>query len=76
LDEPILLPIYPARELPIEGVDSSLIFNKMKNPNKKITTKAALFDILNIKKIKVLLTLGAGDIDAIVPKITERIFNH
>jgi len=76
LDEPILLPIYPARELPIEGVDSSLIFNKMKNPNKKITTKVALFDILNIKKIKVLLTLGAGDIDAIVPKITERIFNH
>jgi len=73
LDEPILLPIYPARELPIEGVNSEMIFNKMKNLNKKITTKEALFDILNIKKIKVLLTLGAGDIDALVPKIAEQI---
>jgi len=76
LDEPILLPIYPARELPIEGVNSEMIFNKMKNLNKKITTKETLFDILNIKKIKVLLTLGAGDIDALVPKIAERILNH
>ncbi len=75
LDEPILLPIYPARELPIEGVNSEMIFNKMKNLNKKITTKEVLFDILNIKKIKVLLTLGAGDIDALVPKIVKQIEN-
>ncbi len=73
LDEPILLDIYPARELPIEGVTSEMILKKMSNPNKKITTKELLLNVLDLKKIKVLLTLGAGDIDTLIPEIEERI---
>lgn len=69
LDEVILMDIYPARELPMEGVTSKIIFDKMKNPGKVMVTKSTLMDELKEKKIEVLLTLGAGDIDTFVPKI-------
>ncbi len=64
-DEVILLPIYPARELPIEGVSSEMILNKMKLEKKTVFTKEVLMK--NIKnrtsKDTVLVTAGAGDID-------------
>jgi UDP-N-acetylmuramate--alanine ligase len=75
LDEIILMDIYPARELPIEGVNSEMIFEKLKNKNKKLVSKATLMDALKEIKTDVLLTLGAGDIDTFVPKIKEKWIN-
>ncbi len=71
LDEVILMDIYPARELPIEGVRSEMIFEMMQNPNKKLATKATLMDVLTAGEVDVLMTLGAGDIDTFVQKIKK-----
>lgn len=71
LDEVILMDIYPAREMPIEGVASEMIFERMKNKNKTLVSKATLMDEISKRKPEVLLTLGAGDIDTFVPKIKE-----
>jgi UDP-N-acetylmuramate--alanine ligase len=62
LDEIILLEIYPAREEPIEGVNSEMIFNKIKNKNKKIFSNHELYAELENNKKEVVLSLGAGDI--------------
>lgn len=63
-DEVILLDIYPARELPIEGVTSSLIFDQITSKEKHLITKAELLDTIKANKnIEVLVTIGAGDID-------------
>ncbi len=68
-DEVILLPIYPARELPIEGVTSELIKSKMVNRNVRIIEKK---DILkNIRDNQLLITAGAGDIDTLVEQIKQ-----
>jgi UDP-N-acetylmuramate--alanine ligase len=72
LDEVILLDIYPAREQPIPGVTSKLIYDNLKPGVKKsMCTKAELLEVLKNKKIEVLITLGAGDIDDMVPEITK-----
>ena len=73
LDETVLMDIYPARELPIEGVTSEILFNKMTNPNKVLTTKAELMNILRGRTFDVVMTLGAGDIDTFVQPIKEMI---
>jgi UDP-N-acetylmuramate--alanine ligase len=73
LDEIILLPIYPAREKPIEGVTSELIFNKMKLPAKRIMAKEDIPGKLDVKNLDVLLTIGAGDIDTLVGPIEEKL---
>lgn len=65
-DEVMLLPIYPARELPIEGVTSKLIFAKMKNSNKHLMSKEELMKWIKEKRGGLLITAGAGDIDAMV----------
>jgi UDP-N-acetylmuramate--alanine ligase len=75
LDECILLEIYPARELPIEGVNSQMLINKMKSKNKAICKKEDLLKLLENKKIEVLLTLGAGDIDQFVAPIEKLLKN-
>ncbi|MBK9256956.1 MAG: UDP-N-acetylmuramate--L-alanine ligase [Saprospiraceae bacterium] len=75
LDEIILMDIYPARELPIVGVDSNLIFDKLKNINKILVTKDTLMKALESRRPEVLLTLGAGDIDTFVPLIKEKLAN-
>jgi UDP-N-acetylmuramate--alanine ligase len=69
LDELILLDIYPARELPIPGVTSDIIFNKVKLENKKLCNKKDLINELKKMKPDVLLTMGAGDIDMFVEPI-------
>lgn len=69
LDEVILLDIYPARELPIDGVKSELIFDKMKLQQKTMATKEQLIALLKERNIDVIMTLGAGDIDTMVPQI-------
>ena len=69
LDEIILMDIYPAREKPIPGVTSEIIFEKMKNPNKVLVTKANMLDILKTKDLDVVMTIGAGDIDTFVAPV-------
>ena len=72
LDEVILLDIYPAREKPIEGVSSRLIFDHLRSGiEKSLCRKEELLDVLRSKKLEVLITLGAGDIDNYVPQICE-----
>lgn len=73
LDEVVLIEIYPARENPIEGINSELIYSRIDNPHKTLTTKTELLDVLEQKDFDVLLTLGAGDIDACIEKIKEFI---
>lgn len=73
LDSLFLLDIYPARELPIEGVTSQMILNKVKSTNKKLVSKENLINELLVSKPEVVLTLGAGDIDALVKPIKEAL---
>ena len=73
LDKLVLLDIYPAREEPIEGVSSALIFKDVNCPEKVMITKSELMDFLADEDIDVLMTLGAGDIDRFVPQITEML---
>lgn len=72
-DEVILLPIYPARELPIEGVNSEMILTKMKNKSKKVLSKDELIDWIKkgYDRKGVLITAGAGDIDLLVEPIKK-----
>lgn len=72
LDEIILTEIYPARELPIEGVSSQLIYDHLRPGIEKcICRKEDIIQVLKEKKIEVLITLGAGDIDNYVPQICD-----
>ncbi len=71
-NETILLPIYPARELPIKGVDSGMILSKLTNQN-MLCNKEELCEILKNKNIEVVMTLGAGDIDQLVEPITNML---
>ncbi len=73
LDDVILLPIYPARENPIEGVTSEMIFNKMRLKSKRMMRKEDIPEKLDVTKLDVLLTIGAGDIDTLVKPIEEKI---
>jgi len=76
LDEVILLDIYPARELPIEGVTSQIIFDKITTPNKVLITKSELLDVLSKRDVDVLMTVGAGDIDKLVEPIADMLKNR
>jgi UDP-N-acetylmuramate--alanine ligase len=71
LDEILLLDIYPAREKPIPGVTSEIIFERMQNANKQLVTKANLLEVLKNKELDVVMTLGAGDIDTFVQPIKK-----
>jgi UDP-N-acetylmuramate--alanine ligase len=73
LDEIILLPVYPAREQPIEGVTSELILNKLKSGNKRLLDKSDIPSKLDVSNLDILLTIGAGDIDTLVGPIEEKI---
>lgn len=70
-DQVILLDIYPARELPIDGVTSQMIADKMGNPAHTILTKEGLIDYVKAAPIELLITAGAGDIDKLVKPIKE-----
>ena len=75
LDELILTEIYPARELPIEGVTSEIIFNKVTIDKKCLIHKDELIESLENKKLDVVMVLGAGDIDKKVNEIKQEYFN-
>jgi len=83
-DRILLLPIYPARELPVEGVTSQLILDEMENENAAVVSKEELLNYLHGDYLKlveessfgeVLITAGAGDIDKLVEPIKKIILN-
>ena len=72
LDEVVLTEIYPAREEPIPGVTSGLIYDKLKeNVKKKMIRKDEVLDFVKNHDFEVLVVLGAGDLDNMVPQITK-----
>ena len=70
-DEVILLDIYPARELPIEGITSQIILDKMSLNNKHILQKSSILDWAKASQLDVLITAGAGDIDTLINPLKE-----
>ena len=73
LDSLILLDIYPAREEPIEGVSSELIFNAVTCPEKRLIRRDELMGVLEKEELDVLATFGAGNIDRFVEPISEML---
>jgi UDP-N-acetylmuramate--alanine ligase len=77
LDSLILLDIYPARELPIPGVTSKIIFDKVTAEDKTMIMKEELMGLMEKRldehKIDLLVTFGAGNIDRFIEPITELI---
>jgi UDP-N-acetylmuramate--alanine ligase len=76
LDRLILLDIYPARELPIEGVTSEIIFRDVHIQEKLMCRKEQLIEILQKTNVEVLVTLGAGDISNYVDPIKELLLKQ
>jgi UDP-N-acetylmuramate--alanine ligase len=76
LDELILLDLYPARELPIPGVDSKMIFDLVDLKAKQLCSKEELIAALGKHSIEILLTIGAGDIDQLCEPITKYLEEH
>jgi len=72
-DELIMLDIYPARELPIEGVTSEMILGKMQLKNKRLAAKQEAVEIIRNEKPALLLTVGAGDIDTLVEPLKNAL---
>lgn len=78
-DEVILLPVYPARELPVEGVNSAMILDRMHNKNSRVLTKEELTDFISREFVpgvnrefgEILITAGAGDIDTLVEPLKK-----
>ena len=72
-DEVILLDIYPARELPMEGINSKWLMQKMTNNSKKLITKSDLVPLILASDASIIVTIGAGDIGELVPTIKKAI---
>ncbi|MCX7862310.1 MAG: UDP-N-acetylmuramate--L-alanine ligase [Bacteroidales bacterium] len=76
LDELCLLPIYPARELPISGIDSSLLLNKVSIKNKELIEPSQLLDWIKSRMPKLIVTMGAGNIDRWVEPIKNLLLKN
>ena len=74
-DEVILLPIYPARELPMEGVTSELLLDKMSGQKKQVLSKEGMKEWMATHQPKLVVMAGAGDIDALVQPVKELLQN-
>jgi len=70
-DEVILLPIYPARELPMPGVESELILDNMQLPQKQVLTKEVMLDWVKMHKPELVVMCGAGDIDTLLQPVKQ-----
>lgn len=75
LDEVVLLPIYPARELPIPGVNSEMLLALMHHDNKHLVAKTDIPSFFEDKQIEILITMGAGDIDTLVEPLENYLKN-
>ena len=71
----MLLDIYPAREEPIPGITSKWLLEHVPMDAKECTSREGLMAELGIRNVEVVVTLGAGDIDRLVPQI-ERLLNE
>ena len=72
-DEVLLLDIYPARELPIEGVNSEWLLSKINNGNKKLTYSQDLVSEIKKSEAKIVAMLGAGDIGVMISEVTDQL---
>lgn len=72
-DEVVLMDIYPARELPMPGITSAWLLDKMTNTNKKLVSKEQLIDTIKQSDAKIIVTIGAGDIGELVPSIKKAL---
>ena len=70
-DRLILLPIYAARENEIDGFNTQSLFEKISHPHAETSTKNSIFDNLKRHQVDVLLSVGAGDIDLLVPSLKK-----
>ena len=75
-DKLLLLDIYPAREEPIPGVSSELIFKAVTAPEKVLLRKEEVLDYLEKEPVEVLVSFGAGNIDRLIEPITEMLLNR
>ncbi|HCC63971.1 MAG TPA: UDP-N-acetylmuramate--L-alanine ligase [Flavobacteriales bacterium] len=73
VDRLFLLPIYPAREAPIPGVDAQWLFDNISSPDKHLVASDSIFTSLKACPVDVLVTAGAGDIDRLVPKALQHM---
>jgi len=74
-DAVLLLEIYPARELPIPGINASWLLEKITAPFKKLITKSALFEVIKTIDNPVLVTMGAGDIGTLVEPLSKKLLH-
>jgi UDP-N-acetylmuramate--alanine ligase len=72
-DEVILLDIYPARELPMEGITSQWLMEKMTNEHKKLIAKQDLITTILATDASIIVTIGAGDLGEMVPSIKQAL---
>jgi UDP-N-acetylmuramate--alanine ligase len=72
-DAVLLLEIYPARELPIKGVNSTWLLGKITAPIKKLVSKETLFEAIKSIDYPVLVTMGAGDIGTLVEPLSKNL---
>lgn len=75
LDELVMLPIYPAREKPIPGVTSSMVLRKVDSMSKYLCTPDQAIELVPALCPDVVVTMGAGDIDRLVPRLEEALLN-
>src|SRR5690606_7816987 len=75
VDDLILLEIYPARELPLEGINSALLLDKISLSSKEICGKDLALQRIKEKQPALLLTVGAGDIDTLIDPL-KSIMSH
>lgn len=75
-DEVFLMEIYPARELPMEGINSQWLMDKMTNDNKKIVSKEDLISEIVASDAAVIVTIGAGDLGEMVPSIKKALYEN
>jgi len=72
-DQVLLLEIYPARELPLPGIDSSFLMSLMNHPDVRVCSQDALIPLLHELTPELLVTLGAGDIGVLAQKIKHSL---
>jgi UDP-N-acetylmuramate--alanine ligase len=72
-DDLLLLEIYPARELPLEGINSQWLLDQINLNNKSLTEKEGVLDIIKSKQPELLLTVGAGDIDTLIQPLKQML---
>ncbi len=72
-DEVLLMEIYPAREFPIEGIDSNMLLQKMDLHNKKLVSKNDLVNVIKKSENRILVTIGAGDLGEMITTIKNAL---